>query len=150
MKYILVLFVIFSLLGLEGERIIRTIANGLITWKEKLKQLKLLLMLPVYGIACVIIELIFRIQIMQKITLLPIMMLIGGIIATLIELGFGMLYNKILKLDIWNYDHSYITIGKKKIPLNILGQIDLLHFFMWSLLTIVVIYFSKILEWLIN
>lgn len=148
MKYILILFFAFSFIGFAMEWAFRVLTDNAIEWKAKLKQLKLLLMMPVYGSACIVIELVYRIPIMQKITYLPLLIVCGGLIATLFELGFGMLFNKVLKLDIWDYSHSYIMIGKKKIQLNIMGQIDLFHSLLWCALTIAVCYFSKIIEWM--
>ena len=52
---------------------------------------------------------------------------------TAIELIFGILFNIILKKNVWDYS---------KLPFNIGGQICLLYSFLWMLLSIVFIPFA--------
>ena len=46
---------------------------------------------------------------------------------TLVELILGLLLNKVLKLDVWNYSNR---------PLNLFGQINLFNSLLWLLLSI--------------
>lgn len=140
MKYFILLSCMFGVLGLLSEQIFRTMtAKGSLI--EKLKKLKLLLMIPVYGLAAPLIVLVYQIPCLQKIIMLPVMMIIGSVISTGFELGFGYLYNIKLKLNIWDYSGS---------PLNFKGQIDIYHSLIWAALTPVIVYFESILNWLVR
>lgn len=61
--------------------------------------------------------------------------LCGGIIITAVEFIFGVVFNIILKMNVWNYS---------KLPLNILGQICLPFTLVWSVLSLPVIYVGKL------
>lgn len=148
MKILILLFIAFGFIGFVSEWIFRIITDKSLSVKEKFKELKLLLMMPVYSGACVLIGLLYKIPIMQDIKFLPLLMFLGMLIADAFEFGYGMLFNKLLKLDIWNYSGQYIILFGKRIPLNLMGQIDLFHSVLWCALTIIVIYFSQIIEWL--
>lgn len=106
-------------------------------------------MLPFGGLSAVIINLFYQIPfIHNKINFLPLIMLFGAIVITLIELGGGILLNKKLKLDIWDYSNSIIKIGKITIPLNIMGQVDIYHFIGWLAITLPMCLFSDFLLWI--
>jgi len=62
--------------------------------------------------------------------------LIGAAIITFIELACGLIVNIWLGLDIWDYSH---------LPLNFIGQISLLFFFLWIPLAVVAIFLD---DWL--
>ena len=148
MKLILLRFFAFCFIGFVCEWTYRIIKNEPVPGDTRLDKLKLLLMMPVYGGACVVIGLFYQIPAMQNITLLPVMCLIGMIIADLFELGYGMLFNKVLNIKIWDYSDSKIKIFGKVIPANLFGQIDLYHSILWFVLTIPTIYFDSIIRWL--
>jgi uncharacterized membrane protein len=150
MKLIILLFFAFAFMGYPGELVFRVMIDKSKTLKEKLhsKEIKLLLMFPVYGGACVLIALLYQIPFMQNIKMLPLLCLFGMIIADIFEFGYGMLFNRLLKLGIWDYSKEVIKIGKITIPLNIMGQVDILHSTIWFCLTPLVIYFDQIIRWL--
>ena len=52
---------------------------------------------------------------------------IGALIITTVELVFGIIFNIILKKDVWNYSH---------LPFNFLGQICILFSTLWGFLSI--------------
>lgn len=147
MKVLILLFCAFCFIGLVSEWIFRICISPM-SLKEKFTELKLLFMMPIYGFACVLIGLFYKIPFMQDVKFLPLLMFCGMIVANLFEFAGGLLLNKVLKLNIWDYSNSKIKIFGKVIPLNLMGQIDLFHSILWMGLTIVVIYFSQIIEWL--
>ena len=53
---------------------------------------------------------------------------------TLVELIFGIIFNIILKMNVWDY---------KKIPLNLLGQICPLYSMLWAFLSLLILPISK-------
>ena len=55
--------------------------------------------------------------------------LLGSLVITCIEYFFGIVLNKILKLDIWDYSDM---------PFNISGQVCLLYSFLWAILCLLV------------
>ncbi len=59
---------------------------------------------------------------------------LGSLIITAVELLFGIILNRYLKLGIWDYSGM---------PLNILGQICPLFSFYWLLLCIPISYLAK-------
>lgn len=65
-----------------------------------------------------------------KNTALIIKAIIGGVFITIIELIFGIIFNIILKKNVWDYS---------KMPLNIGGQICALYSTFWIVLSIVFI-----------
>jgi uncharacterized membrane protein len=131
---IIILFIIYGLLGYCLEGIFNRITMGAIVENELNKPSKAMFcyssiyMIPIFGISGVCISLIYNyVPFFQRYIAIPIMMLIGAIIIDLIELGSGMLLNKVLKLSIWDYSNS---------KLNLFGQIDLLHSIGWAAITI--------------
>ena len=68
-----------------------------------------------------------RIKILMKNKRFLYCCILGSAAVTLIELIFGIFFNLILKLDIWDYSG---------VPLNFLGQICLLYSVYWALLCI--------------
>jgi len=108
---------------------------------EKLKSLKQLLNIPVYGTGGLLLYLITYIPIFKLLDFLVLFMLFGAIICSIVELGYGLLFNKVLKLNLWNYD---LKIGK--IPLNIMGQTDLIHFILWGFISIPVFWLSNLMK----
>lgn len=59
--------------------------------------------------------------------------IIGGAFITLIEFIFGIIFNIILKKNVWDYS---------KMPLNLGGQICAVYSFFWILLSIIIIPFA--------
>jgi uncharacterized membrane protein len=149
MKVYILIFCAIGVLGVFGGEFIFTIlVSKSFTLKEKLNKLKVLLMFPIYGMAGMLISLFYLIPFFRDVKSLPLLMLIGMIVANLFELGSGMLLNKVLKLNIWDYSDQHVMLGKKKIPLHILGQIDVAHSVIWLGLTVVIVYLSEIIKWL--
>ena len=56
--------------------------------------------------------------------------IIGSVFITTIELIFGVLFNIILKKNVWNYS---------KVPFNFLGQICAIYSFFWFILSFIFI-----------
>jgi hypothetical protein len=137
---LVLIFLACGHLGLiYGEFITRAII------KKEYKTLKLLLMIPIYGLASVLIWLVYNIPIFQKIEYVPLLCIIGMIIANLFELGSGILLNKVLKLNIWDYSGTRINFFGKIFPGHIMGQIDWIHSLIWLVLTLVIIYVNVII-----
>lgn len=63
--------------------------------------------------------------------------MLGGIAVTSVEFVFGVIFNLILKKNIWDYS---------KIPFNIGGQVCLLYTVLWSFLSIIAIPLSVKLD----
>ena len=63
--------------------------------------------------------------------------LVGSASITSIEFIFGIIFNKILKQNVWDYSH---------IKFNILGQICPIFSFLWGLITIPIILLCKKFE----
>ncbi len=59
--------------------------------------------------------------------------IIGSGFVTFIELAFGVIFNILLKKDIWDYS---------KMPFNFKGQICLLYSFFWGILSLLLIPFA--------
>ena len=62
---------------------------------------------------------------------------LGGIFITLIELVFGVIFNIVLKKNVWDYS---------KMPFNFLGQICLLYSAFWCILSVIFIPFAGFLK----
>ena len=63
--------------------------------------------------------------------------MLGGIAVTAVEFVFGVIFNLILRKNIWDYS---------KIPFNLGGQVCLLYTVLWSFLSIVAIPLSVKLD----
>jgi len=63
--------------------------------------------------------------------------LIGSCVITAIEFITGIIVNKIMHLNVWDYSH---------LPFNVSGQICLLFSFLWFLITIPAIEVCKIIN----
>lgn len=70
----------------------------------------------------------------KKVNLL-IKAIIGSLFITTIELVFGVIFNILLKKNVWNYS---------KMPLNFLGQICALYSFFWLILSFIFIPIAKL------
>ena len=57
---------------------------------------------------------------------------------TLVELIFGIIFNIILKMNVWDYS---------KIPLNLFGQICPLYSMLWAFLSLLILPISKKLNY---
>ncbi len=95
-------------------------------------------MLIAGGLSFLVIDILnetfeYRISIISK-------MLISAIAITLIELVAGLIVNKWLNLNVWDYSHQ---------PYNFMGQICLLFTNIWFLLSFVGILFSNLLNHLL-
>lgn len=130
-----------GLLGCLFDITIRFLSNKNYTIDKK-EWFKLFLNFPVYFTGFFLIFWLSKIQFLHYITFWPITIIAGGIICSGIELAFGLLYNKVLKLNVWDY--SWVRIGK--IILNLWGQISVLHGVLWGLLTPVCFIIIKFLE----
>lgn len=112
--------------------------NG-ITLTKKDSFLKLLNTF-VYGTGGFLMYLVLFIPFFDKAVSIPVFMVIGSIISTGTELGYGFLINillyKITKKKLWDYSRSKI---------NFMGQIDLAHTIAWGFLAIAVQVIFKIL-----
>lgn len=64
--------------------------------------------------------------------------LIGGTIITGLEFVTGVIVNIWLKLGVWDYS---------KLPFNIMGQVCLIYYFLWVLLSIVAIILDDYLRY---
>lgn len=72
-------------------------------------------------------------------SLLP-MQCLSSLIITLLELGFGLILNVVLKLDIWDYS---------KMRFNFIGQISLRYSIYWFLLSLpAIILYDYLVYWL--
>lgn len=67
---------------------------------------------------------------------MPLFIIFGGTVITILELLSGLLLNKALKLEIWNYS---------MLKYNFLGQIELFHSLGWCGLSFIVFWLSNIL-----
>lgn len=63
--------------------------------------------------------------------------IIGGLIITFVELFFGIVFNVILKKNVWDYS---------KMPFNIAGQICALYSCFWAFLSIIFIPFASLIK----
>lgn len=62
---------------------------------------------------------------------------IGSMFITALEFIFGIIFNVILKKNVWDYS---------KLPLNIGGQVCLLFSFMWFVLSMIFIPFASLVN----
>jgi uncharacterized membrane protein len=154
MKFLIIQFVFFSFFYYVFEAFFNRITMGAIIEKSlKKNQVGLwayasIWMLPFGGVVAVIMSLFFMIPIFNNINFLPLLMLIGCIVITVIEYFGGLLLNKKLNLGIWDYSNTKIIIFGKTIPLNLNGQIDIWHSIGWFFITLPIYYFTKIIFWL--
>lgn len=65
----------------------------------------------------------------------------GGILITMVELAAGGLFNKLLKMKVWDYSTQ---------PMNFKGQICLLYSVLWCLLCLPVMVFCGCLKNTLN
>ncbi len=72
-----------------------------------------------------------------KKTSLFIKALIGGAFVTLVELVFGIIFNIVLKKNVWDYS---------KMPFNFKGQICLLYSVFWGILSLLFIPLANALK----
>lgn len=86
-----------------------------------------------------LILLLFQSWLITIIMIIPYI-IIGGFIITLIELLSGLILNKLLKLNIWDYS---------MFKFNFLGQIELFHSIGWVGLSLIVYILSNILKYYI-
>lgn len=149
MKTLLVTVVFFGLLGFIFDYSIRKFHGGK-TLLEKITGLKQLLNIVVYGSGGVFMYLIHLIPLFNNINFIYLYCFIGSIICSIVEFGYGYLLNIVLKLNIWDYSGSAIKIFGRTIPLNIMGQVDIYHFFAWGLLSIPVYNLNTIIEWVLR
>ena len=88
-------------------------------------------LIPVGGLIVLLLSLIYSIPGLSSLPKFPVLMLIGCIVITALELGSGMLFNKVLKIGIWDYSNIKIKLFGKVIPLNFKGQISVYHSLGW-------------------
>lgn len=68
--------------------------------------------------------------------------LLGGTVVTGLEFVTGVIVNIWLKLGVWDYS---------KLPFNIMGQVCLIYYFLWVLLSVVAIILDDYLRyWFFN
>lgn len=85
------------------------------------------------------ISLLLLIKIFRKLKNLPILIksLLGGAVITGLEFLFGMFFNRLLGMAVWDYSSA---------RWNILGQICPLYSFFWCVISLCVSVFQKILS----
>lgn len=111
------------------------------TWKEKLRlktdNAPSFWMITDGSVCGLLLYLLFLIPFtMNNVFVFISVCLLGGLIITGVELGSGMLFNVLWKLNLWDYSNSKIKIFGKEILLNFKGQIDVYHSLAWCLITI--------------
>ncbi len=128
---ILLVFVFYGLVYYVFENLFNFLTIDLLdknkTWGEKLKLKSSIScsfwMIPIGALIGLILYLYFLIPFnMSNIFFFILAGLFGGMLITSIELGSGILLNRILKLNLWDYSKSKI---------NYLGQIELFHSLGW-------------------
>lgn len=151
MKAFILIFLLFSLLYYLFESIFNRFTIGNIV-ESKLKKNNYCFFgfasvwsCLLGGVSATIIYLFYLIPYMNKLPII-VMMVIGGLVITLVELGFGLLLNKKLKLNIWDYSNSKIG----KIPVNFLGQIDIYHSIGWIGITYLIVKIFNFLNWVMT
>lgn len=144
---IIILVVFYGLTGYLLEGIFNRVTMGSIIENKFKKNPKVMFcyssiwMIPIFAICGLLISLIYHyIPFLQKYITIPLMMLIGALIADIIELGSGILLNKVFKLKIWDYSDSRF---------NILGQIDLIHTIGWMFLTLAICFKNDLIRLII-
>lgn len=94
----------------------------------------------VYGSGAGLMYLVLLIPFFSRVISIPVFMIIGSLICTGTELGYGIMINillfKLTKKKLWDYSHSKI---------NFMGQIDLAHAVGWAFLAVAVQVIFKIL-----
>jgi hypothetical protein len=143
-KFIILMAFAICVIGLLGELFKRMVDED---GKGKLKLLLMLVIYWIYG--AIMIAVYIYVPIFKIYAFMPIYAVIGGIVATGVELGFGLLYNRVLKLNVWAYPKEYLTIINKKIPISFMGQIKLKHSIMYAGLTLIVPIVEQAVRWLI-
>ena len=63
--------------------------------------------------------------------------LLGGAVITAVEFLFGLVFNVWLKMNVWDYSH---------LPLNLMGQVCVPFFLMWTALSFVGLYAERLLR----
>jgi uncharacterized membrane protein len=145
MKLLLLKFFAFGVLGYLLEGVFNRVTMGAIVEKALKKPKKSFFtysspyMIPIFGLSAVLISLVYMVPFMQKIAALPILAIIGMIIIDSLELGGGLLLNKVFKLQIWDYSND---------KFNLLGQIDRIHSLGWMALTIPICWTDSFISWL--
>lgn len=140
MKQLLLVFLLMGSLGFTVDIITRQLDN-IKGFLEKIKSLRNILNIFVYGTGGLLLYFITYIPIFRLLDYLLLFMLSGAMICSLVELGYGLLFNKILKLGLWNY-----TTKIGNIPLNIMGQVDAIHFVLWGFISIPVFWLSNLIK----
>jgi hypothetical protein len=127
-KTILILFGAFSFIYFFVERICEYINTHTL-----IETLRKIIMLPFGGICGVLVYLMYFF--LNKDLPFMVLMLFGCIIITGLELLGGYFLNiklrKILKKPIWDYSNYKLKLFDKEIPINFLGQINVLHSLGW-------------------
>jgi uncharacterized membrane protein len=144
MKISIIIFIIMGGLGFIVDYATRKMDSekGLL---NKIKSLKMLLNLPVYGTGGLLLFYISLIPLFKYLNALVLFMITGAIICSVVEFGYGMLFNKVLKLNLWDYDLEIKLFGKT-IPLNLYGQTDIIHFVLWGLISIPAYWLSSFIR----
>jgi uncharacterized membrane protein len=140
MKLTLLVFLLMGSLGFIVDYMTRQLegAKGII---ETLNKIKPLLNLFVYGTGGLLLFWLTYIPIFKFLNFILLFMGSGAIVCSLVELGYGLLLNKMLKLNLWHYETK---IGK--IQLNIMGQVDIIHFILWGFISIPVYWLSNLVK----
>jgi hypothetical protein len=140
MRNILLVFILMGSLGFIVDYTTRQLegVRGII---ETLNKLKPLLNIFVYGTGGLLLFWITYIPIFKFLSFVLLFMVSGAIVCSLVELGYGLLFNKMLKLNLWHYETK---IGK--IQLNIMGQVDIIHFILWGFISIPVYWLSSLVK----
>lgn len=144
---IIILTMFYAMTGYILEGIFNRITMGPIVEKKLDKNPKAMFcyssiwMMPLFALAGLSISLIYHYApFFHQYLAIPLIMLMGGIIIDIIELGGGLLLNKVLKLKIWDYSH---------IKWNLLGQISLPHTLGWMGISIAICFKNDLIRLLV-
>jgi len=98
-------------------------------------------MIFVGGILGICIDIVYQIPFIYKYFPMLALMVIGGILITTVELGSGMLLNKVLKWDCWDYSDWRF---------NFKGQIELFHCIGWIALSPIAYWIDNIIRYYVS
>ena len=95
-------------------------------------------MVLVGGLLGVIVDILYQVPIFRLCVPMLAMAIVGGILITIVELVFGLILNKGLKLNIWDYSDF---------KFNFRGQIELYHFLGWIALSPIVFWIDSVIRY---
>lgn len=117
-------FILYSFIGFLLETLYSLLTTGAFIWK---KCFLFNFLCPVYGFGAISIIIVTRYIKDYKI----LTMIVGGILATLVEFIVHYIYKEIIGVSIWDYSDLF---------LNIQGRVCLIFTFFWSILSGILVY----------